>query len=40
VTKNTKNGNQTMSQDRSARFMGISAAALFGFVLVLNALAF
>jgi len=29
-----------MTEDRSARFMGIAVAALFGAVLVMNALAF
>jgi hypothetical protein len=29
-----------MVQDRSAQFMGVSVAILFGFVMVLNAVAF
>jgi hypothetical protein len=29
-----------MSTDNSARYMGISTAALFGFILVMNALAY
>jgi hypothetical protein len=29
-----------MNTDTSARYMGISTAALFGFILVINALAY